>query len=121
MNVLRNYITLGHFMKKYFLILIFSAFVIGVAAQEKNPAAKDTTDHAVDYKKDCLMMKEGRMFMTKDGKTIDMVGDVTLNDGSVVNQKGVVKMKDGSTKLMHNGDCVDMNGTWEKTPRDLKN
>jgi hypothetical protein len=108
-------------MKKYFLILLLSAFsIITLEAQQKTPAVADTTDHAVDYKKDCLMMKEGRMFMTKEGKTIDMVGDVTLNDGSVVNQKGVVKMKDGSTKLMHNGDCVDMNGNWEKTPRDPK-
>lgn len=75
----------------------------GVFCQEK-PADQH-------HKKDCVMMKEGKMMMMKDGKTMMMDKDMTLDNGTMVMTDGTVKMKDGSTKMLENGQTVYMDGT----------
>jgi hypothetical protein len=107
-------------MKK--LTLFISVFLFSIALQAQN----NTTDISLVAqslnqekmnKKDCVMMKSGKMLVMKDGKTMDMNGDVVLSDGSVVSTNGTVKAKDGSTKMLKNGDSVDMNGNWERMDR----
>jgi hypothetical protein len=104
-------------MKKTALVIILFVFTFGAYAQNNSPdisLVAQSLDQSKMNKKDCVMMKNGKMLVMKDGKTMDMTGDVTLNDGSVVSKNGTIKMKDGSTKAIKNGDTVDMNGNWER-------
>lgn len=90
-------------MKKLFVLLVALAFSFGMHAQDgKMP------------KKDHIMMKDGKMWVMKDGKTSSLTQDMTLSDGSVVNLAGKITMQDGSTKMLENGEAIDMDGVITK-------
>ena len=61
-------------------------------------------------KKDCVMMKDGKMMEMKGGKTMMMDEDMTLSNGTIVMKDGTVKMKDGKTMMMKEGQCMYMDG-----------
>jgi hypothetical protein len=92
-------------MKKMLAMLIAVFAVILVQAQNADQG------HKKMMKKDCIMMKDGKVIQMKDGNTTELTGDVTLSNGTVVSKDGTVKMKDGKTKMLKDGDCVYMNGT----------
>lgn len=71
-------------------------------------------------KKDHLMMKDGKMEMTKNGKTMLMDKDMTMSNGTEVMTDGMCKMKDGKTMTMKEGDMMDMNGKMSKMPAKKK-
>ena len=86
-----------------FCVLTMSGF-----AQEKKMDSKmGKMDHKM---KDCVMMKDGKMMVTKGGKTMEMDKSMTMSNGSTVMPDGSVKMKNGTTKMLKDGDCVYMNG-----------
>ena len=90
-------------MKKLILLLVAMTFSFGVYAQEREMPAKTH-----------IMMKDGKMWVMKDGKSSAMDGDLTLNEGTIVSASGKVTMKDGSTKTLENGDAIDMDGVISK-------
>ena len=61
-------------------------------------------------KKDCVMMKDGKMMQMKDGKTMAMDHDMSFPNGAMIMADGNMKMKDGKTMMLKNGDCVMMDG-----------
>ncbi|MBC7383843.1 MAG: hypothetical protein H7296_12770 [Bacteroidia bacterium] len=61
-------------------------------------------------KKDCCMMKDGKMMLMKDGKMMPMEKDMTLKNGTKCMVNGECVMKDGKKMMMKEGDCMDMNG-----------
>ena len=68
--------------------------------------------------KDCVMMKDGKMMVMKNGQTIGMDKDMTMSNGTMVMKDGSVKMKDGTTMMMKEGDCIYMNGKMSKMKMD---
>jgi len=90
-------------MKKMLAMLVAVFAVALVNAQNADQAHKS-------MKKDCIMMKDGKVVQMKDGNTTDVTGDVTLTNGTVVSADGTVKTKDGKTSKLKDGDCVWMNG-----------
>src|SRR4051812_8637415 len=98
-------------MKKLFVLLVVTVFALNVVAQEaaKAPAAK-MDNKMGDKMKDCVMMKDGKMWMWKDGKNMAMDKDMTMKNGNMVMMNGSVTMKDGSKMMMKNGQCMDMEG-----------
>lgn len=104
-------------MKKLVIIICIALTPVlfyGQGNSTSIPSIAQSLDQSKMNKKDCVMMKNGKMLVMKDGKTIDMPAEVKLNDGSVVLKNGTVRMPDGTTKAMKNGDSVDMDGKWEK-------
>jgi len=97
-------------MKNLMIILVITFFSITNSFSQQPisdlPTLAQTLDQGKMNKKDCVMMV--------NGKTMDMTGDVTLKDGTVIQKNGTCKMPDGSTKAMKNGDSVDMDGKWER-------
>ncbi len=82
---------------------------------QQQPNSKDTmglksNKMQSQMKSDCIMMQNGKMVMTKDGKNTPMSKDVTLQNGTVCMINGTCKMKDGTTMKMKEGDKIDMNG-----------
>lgn len=59
---------------------------------------------------DGLMMKDGKMWMTKNGKTIPMDAEVTLDNGIRVMTDGTYMDKNGTTMRLKNGESIGMNG-----------
>ena len=68
-------------------------------------------------KKDCVMMKDGKMMVMKDGQTMPMDSDMTMTDGSMVMKDGTMMMKDGSKMMLKDGDRVGMDGKMMKSKK----
>ena len=103
-------------MKKLILLITISFSAIGLFAQNKSDLSliAQSLDQGKMNKKDCVMMKNGHLLMMKDGKTMDMPTDIVLENGMSISKNGTVTNADGTTRVMKNGDCVDMNGNWER-------
>ena len=99
-------------MKKMMILAFVSIVSTGLFAQEKpDTGMHKKMDHKMmGMKKDCVMMKDGKMIQMKDGKDMALAQDITMSDGSVVMVDGNLKKKDGTTVMLKNGDCVMMDG-----------
>jgi len=73
-----------------------------------------TTAQTKTAMKDCCMMKDGKMVMVKDGKTMPMNKDMKMTNGTTCMVNGDCVMKDGTKMKMKEGDCMDMTGKMDK-------
>ena len=105
-------------MKKLLFILGILAMTQGVFAQDSSANMQDSGMSKMSYmKKDCYLMKDGKMMMMKHGDTTMMKmmdKSVMLNNGATVMMDGTVKMADGTTKMLKEGWYVDMDGKMRK-------
>ena len=99
-------------MKKLTMFLLAAVVCSTAVIAQDTSMAKPKMHHMAmsGMKKDCVMMKDGKMMVMKGGKTMAMDQDMTMTDGSMVSTDGSLKMKDGTTKQLKEGDCVYMNG-----------
>jgi len=65
-------------------------------------------------KPDAVMMKDGRMMITKDGKTTALTEGITLENGTKVMVDGTIVLKDASTMKMGEDDVIFMSGKMDK-------
>jgi hypothetical protein len=105
-------------MKIVLFILGILAMTQGVFAQDNTMNMPDTGMSKMSHmKKDCYLMKDGKMMMMKHGDTTMMKmmdKSVMLNNGATVMMDGTVKMADGTTKMLKEGWYVDMDGKMGK-------
>lgn len=95
-------------MKKI-LIIILSVFIsVGIIAQEKK--LNVLQDLKMKQTKEHVLMKDGKVMLIKDGKMVMMYEDMTMANGTVVSSDGTIKTKDGKTRMLLNGDIIDMKG-----------
>lgn len=73
-----------------------------------NANAQTTTNATM--MKDCCMMKDGKMMVMKNGKTMPMEKDMMMKNGTKCMTNGECTMKDGKKMMMKNGDCMEMSG-----------
>lgn len=71
--------------------------------------------------KDCCMMKDGKMMCCKNGKTMPLVHDMTMKNGTKCLATGECIMKDGKKMQMKDGQCMDMNGKMDNCEMMNKN
>jgi hypothetical protein len=90
-------------MKKILLLFVAMTFSFGVYAQERQMPEKTH-----------LMMQDGKMWIMKDGQSSAMDADLTLNEGTVVASTGKVTRKDESTRMLTDGEAIDMDGVITK-------
>ena len=107
--------------KKAILAIAAVLFSLGVFAQadstnrmnqdmNNTKTIRDMNSNQMDNqsmdksKKDCVMMKDGKMMVMKDGKTMAMDKDMTMSNGTQVMTDGTVMKADGSKMMMKNGD-----------------
>lgn len=88
-------------MKKLFFLMFALVFSTSIWAQDGKM-------------KDHVMMKDGKMWVMKDGKTMMMDKDMTMSNGTMVSTTGKVTMSDGKSMMMKNGDMMDMEGMMGK-------
>ncbi len=100
-------------MKK--LLIVITSLTISCAVFAQNDMSnmkmthKKTTSHS-HMMKDCVMMKDGKMMVMKNGKKMPMTEDMTMSNGMVCMKDGTCKMKDGTTMVMKNGEKCTMDG-----------
>jgi hypothetical protein len=102
-------------MKKI-VTVFFALFLAGsVFAQNKMEENKMNTMDKMSHKgQECVIMKEGKMMVMTDGKTMHMDKPITMKNGTMVMKDGTVKMKDGKTMMMKEGESMDMEGKMMK-------
>lgn len=85
-------------MKKLILAaaLLFS---FGAFAQQEKTSREDH-----------LMMKDGKMWIVKNGTPTAMNTEITTGNGTKVSRKGRVVKQSGATWMLRNGDIIDMDG-----------
>jgi hypothetical protein len=102
-------------MKKSMVLAALLFLSLGVFAfeaidlPEATPLQEKTTKQ-----KDCVLMKDGNMYVIKGGETTEMTKAVTMSNGTKVLANGEVITKNGETSKLGNGDVVYMNGKIEK-------
>lgn len=57
-----------------------------------------------------VMMKDGKMYVVKDGMVSELTDEVTMTNGDKVMSDGKVMKADGSESMMQNGESMDMDG-----------
>ncbi|MES2795905.1 MAG: DUF6799 domain-containing protein [Bacteroidota bacterium] len=79
-------------------------------SQKNKVAYKKNAQKMKGAHPDGVMMKNGKMMLTMNGKTTLMVNEVTLSNGTRVMANGHCMMRDGSTLMLKNGDHMNMDG-----------
>jgi len=94
---------------------IIPTLLIAIAMLSSSALASDNTKS-----KDCVMMKDGKMVVTKDGSPMAMTDDMTMRDGCRVKTDGTVISADGKKMMLKDGDAITMDGeiTKEATAAD---
>lgn len=104
-------------MKKILMAFIAVAISCSAMAQSKKMSS-DTSMHKMSKSSmnGSVMMKDGKMMCTQDGKTMAMEKPMTMKNGTQVMTDGTVKMKDGKTMMLKDGQCVMMSGKVTSMP-----
>ena len=94
--------------KRVFTTVFTSLFTMVLLLTFSNANAQTKKkNHA---RKDWCMMKDGKMMVMKEGKTMPMDKMMTMENGTTCMTNGECTMKDGSKMMMKNGDRMDMKG-----------
>lgn len=83
-----------------FLTFIFLVFSLNLNAQTKK----------LTINEDCCMMREGKMMVMKNGKTMQMKKTMLMKNGTKCMVNGECIMRDGSKMQMKEGYCMEMSG-----------
>lgn len=57
-----------------------------------------------------LIMKNGKMYHSLNGKEMMMENPMTLHNSTVMHPDGSYQLKNGKNRQLRNGHCMDMNG-----------
>jgi hypothetical protein len=111
-------------MKKLLFLFIILTFATGVYAQDSSMQVQDTSMSTMNgKKKDCYLMKEGKLMVMKKGDSSmmrEMKRDVTLNNGAKLATDGTVTMTDGTKMVLKEGWTVDADGKMAKMKMPMK-
>ena len=92
-------------------VLAFACFCNAAQAQTAPMAASDKDKmHHDKMEHEHMMMKDGKMMVKKDGKTMPMTETMTLSNGDKVMTDGTVMMKDGKKMMLKEGEKISMDG-----------
>jgi len=107
-------------MNKQLLLCVFAVALVlaGCSTMKSDNMMKDPAPMSGTMMKDGVFNKDGKIMETMNGKTTDLMMDVTLKDGTKIMTDGTVVMKDGSKAMLMNGEMYDFDGmkTMVETP-----
>jgi hypothetical protein len=98
-------------MKKVLASLFAVTLTLGVFAQDSTNSASVMTPRQHMQIHDGVIMRNGKLLVTKSGQTSLLNQDLTLTNGTVVMANGTVKTQDGTVTTLKEGDYVGMDGT----------
>lgn len=77
-------------------------------------AERDETMNMMKADDNKIMMKDGTMWVVKDGERMEMDADMMMSNGDKVMMDGKIVKSDGSESMMKDGDSMDMQGNMMK-------
>jgi hypothetical protein len=97
-------------MKTYVLALAFSVISLSVFAATNPTTTGPTTTSKARTPKYYIMMKHGKLFEYKLGKTIPVKKDVTLTNETTIHPNGAIDASSGQALQLKNGQYITMDG-----------
>lgn len=104
-------------MKTLIKALAFACFTLGLTAYSvaADTEKKMTKEEKAAAEMNHIAMKDGKVWVMKDGKTMEMTEDMTLMDGTTVMKDGSYMEKGKGEKMMlKEGEAI----TWEGKVKD---
>jgi uncharacterized membrane protein len=86
-------------------LLLLTGTIVAQSQQEEQK-----TQQAAAVKNEHIVMKDGKMLHSMDGKEMQMQNDMTLKNGTMIHPDGSYQLKNGKQLSLRNGQCMDMNG-----------
>ncbi|HYF34954.1 MAG TPA: DUF6799 domain-containing protein [Prosthecobacter sp.] len=99
-------------MKTIIKSLVLACLSLGIASTTLGADGPDKkTEKAAEKAAELnhIAMKDGKLWVMKDGETSELKETVTLNDGTKVMADGSYTQKDGKKEMLKDGDAI----TWE--------
>lgn len=97
-------------MKTYALALAFSAISLSVFATTTPTTTGPTTTSKPNTPKYYIMMKHGKLYEHKLGKTVAVKKDVTLTNETTIHPNGAIDASSGQALKLKEGQYITMDG-----------
>ncbi len=101
-------------MKKIIVVAMLIVTSFGAFAYTASPKVSVDYIQEKTKLKDGVTMKDGQMYLIKDGEMTEMLKAVIMSNGTKVLTNGEGFFKNGESFKLENGDVVYMNGKIEK-------
>lgn len=104
-------------MKTLLKALAFACLTLGLTAHSiaADTDKKMTKEEKMQAETNHIAMKDGKVWVMKDGKTMEMTEDMTLLDGTKVMKDGsYMKEGKGEKMMLKDGEAI----TWEGKVKD---
>jgi hypothetical protein len=96
-------------MKKVFLAAM-SIVLLTTASFAQQVSTANTNEQGTTVNDEHLIMKDGKMYHSMNGKEMMMENQMTLQNGTVMQANGSYQLKNGKQHQLRNGQCMGMNG-----------
>lgn len=96
-------------MKKILLAAMSIVLLITASFAQQGPTG-NTNQQGTTVNDEHLIMKDGKMYHSLNGKEVMMENQMTLHNSTVMHPDGSYQLKNGKNRQLRNGHCMDMNG-----------
>ncbi|MBI1780158.1 MAG: hypothetical protein HYR66_02140 [Sphingobacteriales bacterium] len=96
-------------MKKI-LLAAMSIVLLTTASVAQQEQTDNKNSQGTTVNDEHLIMKDGKMYHSMNGKEMMMESQMTLQDGTVIQANGSYQLKNCKQRQLRNGQCMGMNG-----------
>ena len=96
-------------MKKI-LLAAMSIILLTTASFAQQAPTGNANQQGTTVNDEHLIMKNGKMYHSMNGKEMMMENQMTLHNNTVMHPDGSYQLKNGKNRQLRNGHCMDMNG-----------
>ncbi|MCA6440576.1 MAG: hypothetical protein IM581_11630 [Chitinophagaceae bacterium] len=96
-------------MKKI-LLATMSIVLLTTASFAQQAPLGNANQQASTVNDEHLIMKDGKMYHSVNGKEMMMETPMTLQNSTVIHSDGSYQLQSGKKRQLRNGQCMDMNG-----------
>jgi hypothetical protein len=96
-------------MKKI-LLATMSIVLLTTASFAQQAPLGNANQQASTVNDEHLIMKDGKMYHSVNGKEMMMETPMTLHNSTVMHSDGSYQFQNGKKRQLRNGQCMDMNG-----------
>ena len=92
------------------LLVSMSIIMLTGTSVAQSQQEEQKTQQNAAVKNEHMVMKDGKMLHSMDGKEMQMQSDMTLKNGTTIKPDGSYQLKNGKQLHLRDGQCMNMNG-----------